>query len=90
MLPSISPAQVIGLAVLLVAVIVWLAGFGRMLWGARLHHPEPEPRTGFAGLGAIPAQRRRETHPMETVELTEAEEEAFASLVRSIRTLPQH
>ncbi|MEU2391565.1 hypothetical protein [Streptomyces sp. NPDC007369] len=91
MLPSISPAQHIGIAVLLVAVFLWLAGFGRMLWGGRFdHRPEPEPRVaGFTGLAAIPAQRRPEAHPMESVELTEAEEKAFASLVRSIRTLPQ-
>ncbi|NXY93129.1 hypothetical protein HYE82_01565 [Streptomyces sp. BR123] len=91
MLPSISPAQQIGVAVLLVAVLLWLAGFGRLVRGARFpHRPEPEPRVaGLAGLAAIPAQRRAEAHPMESVELTEAEEEAFASLVRSIRTLPQ-
>ncbi|MFK0256895.1 hypothetical protein [Streptomyces sp. NPDC090445] len=91
MLPSISPAQHIGIAVLLVAVFLWVAGFGRLVWGARLHHrPEAEPRVaGLAGIAAIPAQRRAEAHPMESVELTEAEEAAFASLVRSIRTLPQ-
>ncbi|MFJ9647937.1 hypothetical protein ACWEPM_05730 [Streptomyces sp. NPDC004244] len=91
MLPSISPAQEIGLAILLVAVGLWLAGCGRMLWGPRFDdQPEPESRIGRADLSAVPAQRRRDAHPMESVELTEAEEEAFAGLVRSIRSLPQY
>ncbi|MDH6538804.1 hypothetical protein ACFXJO_07800 [Streptomyces lavendulae] len=85
MFPSISPAQEIGLAVLLVAALVWVLGLGHMLWDSRFHHPEPGAHDG--GLPAIPAQRGADAHPMESVELTEAEEQAFAGL---IRTLPLH
>ncbi|MFE3762246.1 hypothetical protein ACFXPI_10835 [Streptomyces sp. NPDC059104] len=81
MFPSISPAPEIGLAVLLVAALVWVLGFGHMLWGSRSHHPEPGAQ---GGLPAIPAQRGAGAHPMESVELTEAEEQAFAGLIRRI------
>ncbi|MER7462665.1 hypothetical protein [Streptomyces sp. NPDC097981] len=84
MFPSISLAQEIGLAVLLVAALVWLVGLGHMLRGARFHRPEPRAVKGITG---IPVQRTAAAHPMESVELTEAEEEAFAGL---IRTLPLH
>ncbi|WP_030160403.1 hypothetical protein [Streptomyces sp. NRRL S-244] len=87
MFPSISLAQEIGLAVLLVAALVWVLGFGHMLRDARFHHPEPgayEGHEGIAAVPAIPAQRSAATHPMESVELTEAEEEAFAGLIRGI------
>ncbi|MFE2167889.1 hypothetical protein ACFXB3_22950 [Streptomyces sp. NPDC059447] len=81
MFPSISLAQEIGLAVLLVAAVVWVLGLGHMLWDSRFHHPEPG---AFDGLAVIPAQRGVTAHPMEAVELTEAEKEAFAGLVRRI------
>ncbi|WP_327252110.1 hypothetical protein [Streptomyces sp. NBC_01244] len=84
MFPSISLAQEIGIAVLLVAAAVWLIGLGHMLWDSRFHHPEPG---AFEGLAVIPAQRGRSVHPMESVELTEAEQQAFAGLVR---TIPLH
>ncbi|MEU9161080.1 hypothetical protein AB0D29_12525 [Streptomyces sp. NPDC048424] len=84
MFPSISLAQEIGLAVLLVAVIVWVVGLGHMLWDSRFHLPEP---AAPEGLPMIPAQRGSAGHPMETVELTEAEQQAFAGL---IRTIPLH
>ncbi|MFD9307955.1 hypothetical protein ACFWCB_35650 [Streptomyces sp. NPDC060048] len=84
MFPSISLAQEIGLAVLLVAALVWVIGLGHMLWGRLFHHPEP---AAFEGLAVIPAQRGPADHPLESVELTEAEQEAFAGLVR---TIPLH
>lgn len=84
MFPSISLAQEIGIAVLLVAAAVWLIGLGHMLWDSRFHHPEPGT---FEGLAVIPAQRGTSVHPMESVELTEAEQQAFAGLVR---TIPLH
>ncbi|MEU6295779.1 hypothetical protein [Streptomyces erythrochromogenes] len=85
MFPSISLAQEIGLAVLFVAALVWVAGLGHMLRGSRFHQPE----TGGAveALPMIPAQRTSASHPMESVQLTEAEEQAFAGL---IRTIPLH
>ncbi|KOU16576.1 hypothetical protein ADK49_17915 [Streptomyces sp. WM6349] len=82
--PSISLAQEIGLAVLLVAALVWVAGLGHMLWGSRFRQPEP---VAAEALPMIPAQRSSTGHPMESVQLTEAEEQAFAGL---IRTIPLH
>ncbi|MEU7599695.1 hypothetical protein [Streptomyces sp. NPDC041003] len=84
MFPSLSLAQEIGLAVLLVAAIVWVVGLGHMLWDSRFHQPEPGAPEG---LPMIPAQRGSAAHPMESVELTEAEQQAFAGL---IRTIPLH
>ncbi|MFE2880303.1 hypothetical protein ACFXG6_27925 [Streptomyces roseus] len=81
MFPSISLAQEIGLAVLLVAALVWVLGLGHMLWDSRFHHPEPGACEGVA---VIPAQRSAATHPMESVQLTQAEEEAFAGLIRTL------
>ncbi|MFI5665881.1 hypothetical protein [Streptomyces sp. NPDC051704] len=81
MFPSISLAQEIGLAVLLVAALVWVLGLGHMLWDSRFHQPEPG---AYEGVAVIPAQRSAAMHPMESVELTEAEEEAFAGLIRTI------
>ncbi|MEU3404281.1 hypothetical protein ABZ766_10100 [Streptomyces sp. NPDC006670] len=80
MFPSISLAQEIGLAVLLVAALVWVLGLGHMLWDSRFHHPEPD---AYEGLSAIPSQRTATGHPLESVELTPAEQQAFAGLVRS-------
>ncbi|MEU9231933.1 hypothetical protein [Streptomyces subrutilus] len=80
MFPSITLAQEIGLAVLFVAALVWVAGLGHMLWDSRFHHPEP---AAFEGLPVIPAQRGTASHPMESVELTEAEQQAFAGLIRT-------
>ncbi|MEU6756163.1 hypothetical protein [Streptomyces sp. NPDC046685] len=84
MFPSISLPHGIGLAVLLGAALVWAAGLGRTRWGTRPHRPEPETAVS---LPVIPAQRTAAAHPMESVELTEAERQAFAGL---IRTLPGH
>ena len=81
MFPSLSPAQEIGLAILFVAVLVWIVGLGHMLWDSRFHHPEP---AAYGGLPAVPAQRGPKGHPMESVELTEAEQQAFAGLIRTI------
>ncbi|MFI5547714.1 hypothetical protein ACIGD1_12870 [Streptomyces sp. NPDC085612] len=83
MFPSISLAQEIGLAVLLTAVLVWF-GIGRMVRDGRSHRPQPGAPQA---LPLIPAQRSAAGHPMETVQLTEAEEQAFAGLVR---TIPLH
>ncbi|MBW5483556.1 hypothetical protein [Streptomyces bambusae] len=98
MFPSISLVQEVGFAVLLVAALVWVIGLGHVLWGSRLHRPAggeaegldpglPDGRCDTDGLTAIPRQRGRASHPMERVQLTEAEEQAFAGLVRS---LPRH
>ncbi|UQX00593.1 hypothetical protein [Streptomyces sp. RerS4] len=81
MFPSISLAQEIGLVVLCAAALVSVVGLGHMLWDSRFHHPEPG---AYEGMPVIPTQRTAAAHPMESVELTEAEREAFAGLIRSI------
>ncbi|MFB6481650.1 hypothetical protein ACFCXF_18520 [Streptomyces virginiae] len=84
MLPSISLAQEIGLAVLLVAAIVSFTGLRHLRGDARFAHAEP---AAAESLPMIPSQRGSAGHPMESVELTEAEKQAFAGL---IRTIPLH
>ncbi|MCX4720424.1 hypothetical protein [Streptomyces virginiae] len=84
MLPSISLAQEIGLAVLLVAAIVSFTGLRHLRGDARFPHAEP---AAAESLPMIPSQRGSAGHPMESVELTEAEKQAFAGLVR---TIPLH
>ncbi|APU39753.1 hypothetical protein ACFCYM_27400 [Streptomyces sp. NPDC056254] len=81
MFPSISAAQEIGLAALFAAALLGVAGLGRRLWAGRLRRPEP---VAAAALPMIPAQRGSAGHPMESVQLTEAEEQAFAGLIRTI------
>ncbi|MFD5412149.1 hypothetical protein ACFV4Q_16990 [Streptomyces nojiriensis] len=81
MLPSISLAQEIGLAVLLVAAFVWFTGLRHMREESHFAHPDP---AAAEGLPTIPAQRGSAAHPMESVELTEAEKQAFAGLIRTI------
>lgn len=81
MFPSISLVQEIGLAVLFVAALVWVAGLGHMLWDSRIQDPEPG---AVEALPVIPAQRGVASHPLESVELTEAERQAFAGLIRTI------
>ncbi|MET9960826.1 hypothetical protein ABZ128_17545 [Streptomyces sp. NPDC006326] len=84
MSPSIVPAREIGLAILLVAALVGVVGLRHLLRHRRFERAEPGARER---LTFIPAQRGAAAHPMESVELTEAEEQAFAGLVRS---LPLH
>ncbi|OKK19052.1 hypothetical protein AMK16_12835 [Streptomyces sp. CB00455] len=80
MFPSISLAQEIGVAILLVAALAGVVGLGHMLWDGRFHQPEPG---ALDSLSVIPAQRGPGAHPLESVELTEAEQQAFAGLIRT-------
>ncbi|MGW0389671.1 hypothetical protein ACWDYJ_01995 [Streptomyces sp. NPDC003042] len=84
MFPSISVVQEIGIAVLLVVALVRVVGLARTLWDNRFHQEGP---AASESLPLIPSQRDRAAHPMESVELTEAEKQAFAGL---IRTIPLH
>ncbi|MER6446929.1 hypothetical protein DEJ51_07550 [Streptomyces venezuelae] len=81
MFPSISPAQEIGLAVLLVVAIVSFTGLRHLRGDDRFRRAQPAVSEA---LPMIPGQRGAAGHPMETVELTEAEKQAFAGLVRTI------
>ncbi|QES50728.1 hypothetical protein DEJ50_25715 [Streptomyces venezuelae] len=80
MFPSLSLAQDIGLAILVGAVLVGIVGLGHLRRNRRSHPAEP---AAFEGPSVIPAQRTSSAHPMESVELTEAEKEAFAGLIRA-------
>ncbi|MEV7615386.1 hypothetical protein [Streptomyces sp. NPDC089799] len=98
MFSSVPLAREIGLAVLFTAVLVRLLCLGRVPRDERPHHAGPSAATpattpaeelpvipatpAIPAIPAIPGQRTAAAHPMESVELTEAEEQAFAGLVR--------
>jgi hypothetical protein len=78
----LSILQLVGAAVLALAGVAWLIGMTRILRSARF-----EAATGRSAaitpLSALPSPR--ETGPRrETVELTPAEQAAFAGLVRQL------
>ncbi|MEU2790136.1 hypothetical protein [Streptomyces sp. NPDC007100] len=80
MLPSVSLLQQIGLAILLAVTVVWAASLARIARRTRFEvtsGPGPRPT-----LGAVPRQTGPAGPPSERVELSAAEREAFAGLVR--------
>ncbi|MEV6115662.1 hypothetical protein AB0L59_24940 [Streptomyces sp. NPDC052109] len=72
--------QLIGVAVLAAAAVVWAAVLTRLLRRPGLRAPA---RRSSAPLPALPRQRRVGP-PLESVELTPAERAAFAGLVRQL------
>lgn len=78
MFDQISILQRIGLAVLLVAAVVWAVGLVRLL---RRDRSEVAVWRRTQHLRAVPRQR---SHPAESTELTDAERDAFAGLVRRL------
>jgi hypothetical protein len=76
----VSILQLGGVAFLVVAAVVWVAGLTRLL---RQGRPQPAARTGARPLAVIPEQRRSAPE-LESVELTPAEQDAFAGLVRRL------
>ncbi|WP_330339451.1 hypothetical protein [Streptomyces sp. NBC_00557] len=71
--------QLAGVAVLAVAAVAWAVVLIRLL--RRMGPPAPPRRTTAPLLTALP--RQRSTGPeLESVELTPAEQDAFARLVR--------
>ncbi|WP_031487721.1 hypothetical protein [Streptomyces bicolor] len=77
----VSFLQLLGPAVLALAAVLWVVSLIRLLRGIR---PQRSPmRPGGSALSALPQQRR--TAPeLEAVELTPAERDAFAGLVRRL------
>ncbi|MGW0731496.1 hypothetical protein [Streptomyces sp. NPDC002851] len=79
MFDQISILQQIGLAVLLAATVVWVVGLVRRLRRDRF---EVTVWREAKDLRALPRQRSH--HPAESTELTAAERDAFAGLVRQL------
>ncbi|MFI6940335.1 hypothetical protein ACIBI4_13765 [Streptomyces sp. NPDC050418] len=86
MFDQISIVQQIGLAVLFVATVAWVAGLARLLRRDRFEiaawREARRAGTLQAHLDGIP--RQSVPHPVERVELTAEEHEAFAGLVRGL------
>ncbi|AJT66490.1 hypothetical protein [Streptomyces chattanoogensis] len=82
MLPSVSILQQVILAVLLVATAAWAVALVRLLRRAR--HRAAGGRGRRPLLGSVPRQTGPGGPPSECVELTAAEREAFAGLVRQL------
>ncbi|WP_369235551.1 hypothetical protein AB5J56_26145 [Streptomyces sp. R21] len=74
----VSTLQLIGVAVLALATVIWVVGLVRLL--RRNRFELAAWRQGDA-LGALPSQRQAGP-VVEAVELTPAERDAFAGLVR--------
>jgi hypothetical protein len=74
----VSILQFLGVGVLVLAGFVWLAVLARIL---RRHRFDTVLRRPTQQLGALPGQTDTGPH-QETVELTPAERDAFAGLVR--------
>lgn len=72
--------QLIGVAVFAVAAVAWAVVLWRLLRRAGLRAPARRPA---APLRALPRQRQVGP-PLESVELTPAEQDAFAGLVRQL------
>lgn len=80
-MPEHAPTfQLIGVAVLAVAAVAWTGVLLRLLRRTRL---QAAPRRPAAPLPALPRQTRGGP-PQESVELTPAEQDAFAGLVRQL------
>ncbi len=76
----VSFYQLLGPVVLALAAVLWVIGLVRVLRATR---PGASPRHANPALSALPHQRR--TPPeREAVELTPAERDAFAGLVRRL------
>lgn len=76
----VSFLQLLGVAVLALAAVLWMVGLARVLRALRAEQSSRHPGAALSGL---PHQRR--TAPdLEAVELTPAERDAFAGLVRQL------
>ncbi|MFG2139540.1 hypothetical protein [Streptomyces sp. NPDC048650] len=82
MLPSVSILQQVTLAALLVATVAWAVALVRLLRRARQQAAAGRGRPRL--LGSVPRQTGPAGPPSESVELSAAEREAFAGLVRQL------
>lgn len=76
----VSILQLTGVAVLALATVAWVIGLTRVLRGTL---SEATPWHSAHPLYALPNQREAAPH-LESVELTPAERDAFAGLVRQL------
>lgn len=82
---NVTILQLLGPVVLALAVALWVTGLTRLLRRYRATDPQRTPGQALSGpaLPGLPHQRR--TAPdLEAVELTPAELDAFAGLVRQL------
>ncbi|MGC0331392.1 hypothetical protein RKD23_004382 [Streptomyces sp. SAI-170] len=79
----VSILQWAGVAVLALAAVAWVTGLSRMLRRGGIEAPAAGPRPGPTALPALPRQRQAGPD-RESVELTPAEKDAFAGLVRQL------
>ncbi|UQA94865.1 hypothetical protein [Streptomyces halobius] len=82
MLPAVSILQLIGFAVLLVAIVTWVTGLVRLARWERAEASGQRRRQQL--LSSVPRQTGPGGPPSESVELSAAEREAFAGLVRQL------
>ncbi|ARF55774.1 hypothetical protein [Streptomyces gilvosporeus] len=82
MIPSVSILQQVMLAVLLAATVAWALALVRLVRRAR--HLASAGRGRRRLLGSVPRQTGPGGPPSECVELSAAEREAFAGLVRQL------
>ncbi|MFI7410853.1 hypothetical protein ACIBU0_19540 [Streptomyces sp. NPDC049627] len=76
----VSFLQLLGATVLAVAAVLWVIGLTRVLRSVRAEQPSRHSRPV---LSALPHQRQAAPE-LEAVELTPAERDAFAGLVRQL------
>ncbi|WP_454330403.1 hypothetical protein [Streptomyces glaucescens] len=84
----VSILQLGGVAFLVLAAVAWVVGLTRLLRQVRSRPAagtgtRAAARTGTRPLAALPEQRRSAPE-LESVELTPAEQDAFAGLVRQL------
>ncbi|MFE9254461.1 hypothetical protein [Streptomyces sp. NPDC006879] len=83
MLPTLSPAAEIGFGVLLATAAIWVIRRSTP-WGRRPSQTQRPATVSSPSSPAvrIPGQRGVDGHPMERVELSPEEREAFEDLIR--------
>jgi hypothetical protein len=77
----VSFLQLLGPVVLALAAVLWVIGLVRILRGIRR---ERSPRRPGGSVVSGPPQQRKTAPDVEAVELTPAERDAFAGLVRQL------
>ncbi|WAZ22327.1 hypothetical protein STRCI_003572 [Streptomyces cinnabarinus] len=77
---DVSIFQLLGVGLLALLTVVWAIGLARVLRASR---PDAARRPTDPALSALPHQRQAGPH-LESVQLTPAEQDAFAGLVRQL------